>query len=218
MAGTAHAGPGTGSPAGDGDAGVKEQAQEKMQDVREQAGEQARQAAGQARDRVRDQVDQRSTQAGERVSEQAGDLRSVADQLRQQGKDGPARIAEQVAERTERVGSWMTESDADRILSDVEDFARRNPMAIAAGGLVAGFVASRLLKASSSRRYEQRTSSGWSDNRQLPVPVSSAPPVDRPLSDPDHPAARFASPADAPPPAVPFTPPAVPVTPPGGQP
>jgi hypothetical protein len=200
MAGTTQAGPGT---ATDGDGGVKEQAQEKMQDVREQAGEQARQAAGQARDRVREQLDQRSTQAGERVSEQAGDLRSVADQLREHGKAGPARIAEQAAERTERVGSWLTESDADRILSDVEDFARRSPMAVAAGGLLVGFVASRLLKASSGQRYEQRTSGG----RQLPVPGSSAPPVDQPLSTGVPASARFASPADAPPPAVPVTPP-----------
>ncbi|MEA2322686.1 MAG: hypothetical protein QOD81_2536 [Solirubrobacteraceae bacterium] len=198
MAGTTQAGPGT---ATDGDGGVKEQAQEKMQDVREQAGEQARQAAGQARDRVREQLDQRSTQAGERVSEQAGDLRSVADQLREHGKAGPARIAEQAAERTERVGSWLTESDADRILSDVEDFARRSPMAVAAGGLLVGFVASRLLKASSSQRYEQRMSGG----RQLSA--SSAPPVDQPLSTDAPAAARFASPADAPPPAVPVTPP-----------
>jgi hypothetical protein len=203
MARTAHAGPDTGSS---GEGGVKEQAQEKVQDVREQAGEQARQTAGQARDRVREQIDQRSTQAGGRVSEQAGDLRSVADQLREQGKDGPAKIAEQVAERTERVGSWLADSDADRILSDVEDFARRSPMAVAAGGLVVGFVASRLLKASSSQRYEQRGAGG----RQLPVRTSGgAPPVDEPLSGGYTTTPPAASPADAPPPAVPVTPPRV---------
>ncbi|MEY2534412.1 MAG: hypothetical protein QOF29_2322, partial [bacterium] len=150
--------------------------------------------------------DQRSTQAGGRVSEQAGYMRSVADQLREQGKDGPAKIAEQVAERTERVGSWLADSDADRILSDVEDFARRSPMAVAAGGLVVGFVASRLLKASSSQRYEQRGAGG----RQLPVRTSGgAPPVDEPLSGGYTTTPPAASPADAPPPAVPVTPPRV---------
>ena len=78
------------------------------------------------------------------------------EQLREQGKDGPARVADQVAERAERAGSWMKDSDADRILGDVEDFARSNPWAVAAGGLALGFVASRVLKASSSRRYEER--------------------------------------------------------------
>jgi hypothetical protein len=203
MAGTAHADPGTGTPTGDG--GVKEQAQEKAQEIREQAGEQARQAAGQARDRVREQIDERSTHAGQRVSEQAGDLRTVADQLRDQGKDGPARIAEQVAERTERVGSWMTESDADRILSDVEDFARRMPWAVAGGGLVLGFVASRLLKASSRTRYEQGSTGRVPAGRRLPQRTSPAPPTDLPLSATTGAGVRPAG-ADVPPPAVPVHP------------
>jgi hypothetical protein len=163
MAGTANAGASTGTPGGDG--GVKEQAQEKAQEVRDQAGAQMRQATGQARDRVREQVDQRSTQAGDKVNQHAGDLRDVALQLREQGKDGPARIADQVAERAERAGTWMKDSDADRILGDVEDFARSNPWAVAAGGLALGFVASRVLKASSSRRYEERDAA-----RRLPPP------------------------------------------------
>jgi hypothetical protein len=154
MAGTASAGTSTGTSGGDG--GIKDQAQEKAQEVRQQAGEQVHKATGQARDRVREQVAERSTQAGEQVGQHASDLRAVAQQLRAQGKDGPARVADQVAERAERAGSWMKESDADRILGDVEDFARSNPWAVAAGGLALGFLASRVLKASSSRRYEER--------------------------------------------------------------
>jgi hypothetical protein len=45
------------------------------------------------------------------------------------------------------------------LLRDVEDFARRNPWAVAAGGFALGFVASRLLKASSSERYRASTRS-----------------------------------------------------------
>jgi hypothetical protein len=127
-----------------------------MTEVREQAAHQAQRATGKAREQIRTQVDQRSTQAGEQVSKQAEDVRAVGEELRNKGKDGPARIADQVAERTERMGTWLKESDGDRILSDVEDFGRRNPWAIAAGGVAIGFMASRLLKASSSRRYEQQ--------------------------------------------------------------
>lgn len=163
MAGTANAGASSATNGGDG--GVREQAQEKAQDVREQAGEQVRKAGGQARDRVREQVDQRSTQAGEQVRRQATDLRDVAQQLREQGKDAPARMADQAAERVERAGSWLKDSDADRILGDVEDFARSNPWAVAAGGVALGFAASRVLKASSSRRYEERTRA----DRRLPA-------------------------------------------------
>jgi len=128
-----------------------------MADATAQAKEKAQEAAGEAKGRVREQVDQRSTEAGKQVATTAGDLRSVSEELRKQGKDTPARLAQQAADRSERLGSYLTESNADRILSDVEDLARRQPWAVVAGGLAVGFVASRLLKASSSERYHGRT-------------------------------------------------------------
>ena len=60
--------------------------------------------------------------------------------------------------RAERLGGYLQESDGDRILRDVEDFARRNPWAVAAGGLLVGFAASRMLKASSGDRYRSSLS------------------------------------------------------------
>ena len=123
--------------------------------AKEQAKQQAQQARGQAKNKLREQVDQRSTQAGERVGSAAQDARSVAEELRRQGKDQPAKLAEQAADRVEQVGSYLKESDADRILRDIEDFSRQNPWAVALGGLALGFAAARFLKASSRQRYEQ---------------------------------------------------------------
>jgi hypothetical protein len=125
--------------------------------AKDQAGEQAQKAAGQAKSAVRSQVDQRSTDVGQKVGGFASDVRSVGEQMRQQGKDRPAKLADQAADRTERLGRYLTESDADRILGDVEDFGRRQPWAVIAGGVALGLVASRFLKASSGRRYEQRS-------------------------------------------------------------
>jgi glucan phosphorylase len=137
--------------------GKTEQAQEKAQEVAGQAREKAQEAAGEARSRLRDQVDQRSTQAGERINSTSSDLRSMGEELRKQGKDAPARLADQAADRVERVGGYLAESGADRILGDLEDFGRRQPLAVLAGGMVLGIVAARFLKASSSRRYRSRT-------------------------------------------------------------
>ena len=128
------------------------------------AKEQAQQAAGQAKSTLRSQVDQRSTDAGQKVGGFASDVRSVGDQLREQGKDQPAKLADQAADRAERLGSYLSESDADRILGDVEDFGRRQPWVVIAGGVALGLVASRFLKASSTRRYEQR----WESSNRLP--------------------------------------------------
>ena len=136
--------------------GATGQVQDKAQEVAGQAQEKAREAADQARGQLRSQVDQRSTQAGEQVNSTASDVRSVADQLRQQGKDQPAKLADQAADRAERLGGYLKDSDADTILGDIEDFARRQPWTVMLGGLALGFAASRFLKASSENRSFER--------------------------------------------------------------
>jgi hypothetical protein len=145
--------------------------QGQVQEAAGQAKEKAQEAAGEAKQqasqKVREQVEQRSTQAGEQVATTAGDLRGVGEQLRSQGKDTPAKLAEQAADRTERLGSYLRDSDSDTILRDVEDFARRQPWAVVAGGLALGFAASRFLKASSSERYQ----SGRSPQPTTPQPA-----------------------------------------------
>jgi len=140
----------TQSPSGSATDAAKEQVQDKAQDAQEKVKEGAQQVQA----RMRDQVDQRSTQAGEQVSATADALRTTSRQLRDQGQDGPAQAAEKVAHHAERVGGYLSESNADRILGDLEDFGRRQPLAVLGIGLAAGFVASRFLKASSRERYQ----------------------------------------------------------------
>jgi hypothetical protein len=169
--------------------GGASQAQEMLQDAAGQAKDKAQEGAQRARAGLRGQIDQRSTQAGRQVSTQSHDIRSVAQQLREQGKDGPAKLAEQAADRTERLGGWLEQSDADQILSEVEDFARRNPWAVALGGLALGFAASRMLRASSTDRYH---GSGGGDGvhgrygRSAPsgLPRPQTPPVGAPYDPP----------------------------------
>jgi hypothetical protein len=163
--------------------GAQEKAQEvagevkgRTQEAAGQAQEKVQEAAEQAQGMVREQVDQRSTQAGEKVAETAQDMRSVGEELRKQGKDGPAKLADRAAERTERLGSYLTESDGDKLLSDVEDFGRRQPLAVLAGGLVVGVAAARFLKASSRGRYRSRMASDQ-PTRELQPPVPSQPPM-----------------------------------------
>ncbi|HEX8854906.1 MAG TPA: hypothetical protein VF752_04835 [Thermoleophilaceae bacterium] len=138
---------------GPDDQGAGEKAKETAQQAAGQAQEKAQEVAGQARGRVREQVDQRSSQVGRQLSQSAQDARSIGEQLRRQGKDGPARLADQAANRAERVGGYLENSDGDKLLRDVEDFGRRQPVAVVLGGLVIGFAASRFLKASSEDRY-----------------------------------------------------------------
>jgi hypothetical protein len=141
---------------------VSGRAREGAEQVAGQAQEKAQQLRGQASGRMREQVDTRSTQAGEQVQSLADAMRRTGETLRNEGKEGPARLTDGAAERAERLGGYLTDSDADRILRDVESFARRQPWLVAAGGFVLGLLGSRVLKASSSRRYqESMEGGGW---------------------------------------------------------
>jgi hypothetical protein len=137
--------------------------QAKAQHAAGQAQEQVQAAAGKTQAKLREQLDQRSSQLAEQAHQQASDLRSVSEALRDQGKDRPAEAVDRLAGYAEQAGSYLRDTEADSMLSDAEDFGRRKPAAVAAGALAVGLLASRFLKASSSRRYSARQT-------QQPVP------------------------------------------------
>jgi len=182
------------------------QTQEKAQEVAGEAQEKARVAADRAQQTMRQQIDRRSTQAGERVATTAQDLRSVGEELRKQGKETPAKLADRAAEQTEKVGSYLKDNGPDRMLEDVEDFGRRRPWAVVAGGLAIGVVAARFLKASSRSRYQQRAGSANGDltRARAPMPSRTAvEPVATPMPETAGVGTRPTSPAQATPATAP---------------
>ncbi|HEV2755951.1 MAG TPA: hypothetical protein VG318_09275 [Actinomycetota bacterium] len=141
------------------------QVREGVQETASQAVGQAQELAGKARGQVREQVDQRISQTGERIGSTAGSLRSVADGLRDDEASAPAaKVADQLADRVESLARYLREGDTETILRDVESFGRRQPWAVLAGGLAVGFIASRMLKASSSQRYDGSAGGAVSGN------------------------------------------------------
>jgi hypothetical protein len=145
--------------------------QKKGQEVAGQAQEKAQEAASQAKSKAREQLDQRSTQAGEKVSSTAGDLRSISEELRKQGKETPAKLADNAAQRVEKLGGYLKDSDSDRMVRDLEDLGRKQPLAVMLGGVAVGFALSRFLKASSSKRYRSYEAERM---RALPPPAPVA--------------------------------------------
>ena len=139
--------------AGDGQS-MAGQAQQKVQ-------EKAQEVRGQVSSQVREQVDTRSTQAGEQISSVADAMRRTGQSLREEGNEAPAKVTDAVAQRADRLGTYLRESDADAILRDVENLARRQPWLFAFGGLALGLVASRFLKASSGGRYRSQNGGSY---------------------------------------------------------
>ena len=155
--------------------------QEKTQEAAQVAQEKAQEVKGAARDRVRAEVDTRSTQAGEQAATVAQDVRSVGEHLRGEGKDKPAELADKAAERVAQIGDYLKRSDGDAILRDAERLGREKPWAVMAGGIALGIAASRFLKASSSRRYQEMESSPQLPARRADVDRAAiSPPAGRP--------------------------------------
>jgi hypothetical protein len=100
------------------------------------------------------QVDERSTVIGQQIGSLAQDLRSVGDQLRDSGTVGAAAgYVDQGAELIDKAARYLQDADSDQLIGDLENYARRQPWALAGAALVLGFAASRFLKTSSTRRY-----------------------------------------------------------------
>ena len=135
---------------------VAERVQETARAATGQVAEKTQEVRGKAGGMVREQVNQRSTQAGEQISSVGQAMRKTGEQLRSDGNEPQANIAEQAAERIERLGDYLKEADADMLLGDIEAFGRRRPWVLALAGATLGLAAARFLKASSSQRYEQQ--------------------------------------------------------------
>jgi hypothetical protein len=113
-------------------------------------------AVEKGRTAVQRQVGQRSAQLGDQVGTASQTIRRVADQARSDGNDQQARLAKQAADRADQLSSYLIDVDPEKLMTDAEDFARRQPSLIAGIGLFAGFVVARSLKASSARRSSTR--------------------------------------------------------------
>ena len=161
---------------------TKEQAAEVVDAAKQTAQQQMGDVAEKGRGAVRRQVDERSTQVGEQASSVAETLRQTASQIRAQGDPQKVRlasVADQGADRLERVGAYLTGADAEEILDRVEDVARKQPWLIAGAGLLVGIAAARVIKASGRERYYQQPRNVYARQAARPIPELPAGELER---------------------------------------
>jgi ElaB/YqjD/DUF883 family membrane-anchored ribosome-binding protein len=152
---------------------TKERVSDVVDTAREKTADQAGQVVERGRGMMREQLDERTTQIGNQVGSASETLRQVADQARTQGNHQQARLAEQAADRSERISSYLIEADGDTIIDEIEELARRQPWLVAGAGILIGFAIARALKTSSGQRYEDRY--GWSGDYRPRTVRDSAP-------------------------------------------
>lgn len=182
---------------------VAGQAQDKVQQVAGPAKDKVQQVAGQAKDqakqRVATQLDERSTQVGRQITAQADTVDGVAERLRSQGQETPARVVEQAGQKLRDVGEYLENTDGETLAKAAADVARENPAAAAAVGAAAGLAAGRVIKAS------REDSTVEEDLPQPPASPAGSSPLDAPapVSPPPPAPPASSAPPDAPAPASP---------------
>jgi ElaB/YqjD/DUF883 family membrane-anchored ribosome-binding protein len=130
------------------EAGTK--AKEGLESAASAAGEKTGELRQQGSQKLQEQLDHRSTDVGTQAVSVAEALRGTTGDLREQGNEGAAGLAEQAAEKIEQLGHYLERMDGQSLMQDVQSFARRRPWALAGIGLVAGMIGARFAKASAS--------------------------------------------------------------------
>lgn len=125
------------------------------QTAKEQGAEVGREAARQARNLYGEARTQLTSQTGEQQRKAAGGLRSLADEMRsmaeQGGQAGPVtELARQAADRVHGVAGWLEEREPGDLITEVRDYARRNPGTFLVGAAVLGVLAGRLTRSISA--------------------------------------------------------------------
>lgn len=117
----------------------------------------AEQAVQQSRTFLDRQADALTSKLAERVTAVSGDLRAIGDQLTDSQSGIPtSQFAGQAADYTDRIAQYLRDANGERLLTDAEELAERNPILAAGVAVVAGLMAARFLKTSArSRRFSR---------------------------------------------------------------
>ena len=101
--------------------------------------------ADQAGRTVETQASTVMTKAGEQFDQVARAIRDAGNNLRQERPE-IANYADTAAQRVEDAGRYLREHDARDVADSAQDFARRQPAVIVAGGLALGLLVGRFLR------------------------------------------------------------------------
>jgi hypothetical protein len=114
----------------------------------------------QAKQTATSQVAVRKDQAAQGLSAVSSSMRQMGDNLRQNDQTSSyAQYVDQAAQQVERFSGYLQHHDAREIMTDAEDWARRNPALVLGGAFALGLLASRFLK--SGMGGQSQSSRSW---------------------------------------------------------
>jgi hypothetical protein len=126
-------------------------------------------AAQQSKSILGRQVDRQAATMGSNLSQTARDLEQISAHLSQRGGISlAAELADRAAMYIDRAGRYLQDGNSDQFVGDVESFTRERPWVVAASTAVLGFIAARIVKSSSARRFTGAVHGATSRDVRLP--------------------------------------------------
>ena len=139
----------------DAGADVAHTAKDELHQVAHTATDQAGRVASGVRQRVRDEVDRQHRQVTDRVGAFAEELDTMA----RERPDTPAsELVTMLAERSRSFADYLDRHGPEKVLHELQDFARRRPGTFIVAAVAAGFVVGRLGKGLWQNQQEGRRS------------------------------------------------------------
>lgn len=133
-----------------------------------QAGKDAGESAGHLAERAADlgmkRTDQTKDQMAHGLEQLAGSIRDASGQMRSE-QPAMASAVSTAADQTERIATYLRDTDAREMIGTVEDVARRQPLLFIGGAFLIGVAASRFLKAGGGGSTNGHGRSPASDGR-----------------------------------------------------
>jgi hypothetical protein len=128
---------------------------QKTSDVVDQAKEQTGQAMDQVRGSAFQMMDQQKQRAADGLGSVASALHQTGDSLQGGDQGAIGQYAHRAADTVDQLAQQIRDKDVEQLLSEAENFARREPEVFLGGAVLLGLLASRFLKAS-ARRSQMR--------------------------------------------------------------
>jgi hypothetical protein len=137
----------TSQSSGSGDT-MTEQVKQQTQQTAQQVQQTASQAVDTARQQATSVAAGRKDQTAQSLSSVAQALRQSGQQLQDQGQGPAGQVMDRAADSVERFSGYLQSRTINDIIAEVENVARRQPVAFVGGALAIGFALSRFLKSS----------------------------------------------------------------------
>jgi hypothetical protein len=124
--------------------------------LQDRARDASRELKDSAKETARGMLGEQQTAAAGTLGQFAAALRKAARETGDGQQGQISRVAETAADGLDRLSASLQERDFDRLVGDLESFARRQPVVFFGAAMVTGFLAMRFLKAS-NRPVEPQT-------------------------------------------------------------